>query len=104
MVVHVAPESAALGPIAAVETGDIISLDVDGGALELEVEPGEIARRLEARPPAVRHYRRGYGALFMDNVLQANEGCDFAVLRRLEDDDGDSDLPLGLLNGWVLGD
>jgi len=104
MVVHVAPEAAALGPIAAVAPGDMITLDVDSGLLELEVEPREIARRLEERPPAVRHYRRGYGAIFMDNVLQANEGCDFAVLRRLDGDEQESDLPLGLLNGWVLGD
>ena len=105
MVVHVAPEAAALGPIAAVQTGDMITLDVDAGILELEVDPGEIARRLKQRPAPVRHYRRGYGALFMDNVLQANEGCDFAVLRRLPGDDHDeSDLPLGLLEGWVLGD
>jgi dihydroxy-acid dehydratase len=103
MVVHVAPEAAALGPIGAVQTGDMITLDVDAGRLELEVEPGEVDRRLAERPPASRHYRRGYGALFMDHVLQANEGCDFDVLRRLGDED-QSDLPLGLLKGWVLGD
>jgi hypothetical protein len=50
----------------------------------------------------VRHYRRGYGAIYMDNVLQADEGCDFGMLRRLDDDDDDTDLPLGLLKGWVL--
>jgi dihydroxy-acid dehydratase len=104
MVVHVSPEAAALGPIAAVKTGDMILLDVDAGSLELEVEPDEIARRLAARPAAVRHYRRGYGAIYMDNVLQADEGCDFGMLRRLDDDDDDTDLPLGLLKGWVLGD
>jgi dihydroxy-acid dehydratase len=103
MVVHVAPEAAALGPIAAVQTGDMITLDVDAGRLELEVERGEIERRLAQRPRTSRHYRRGYGALFLDHVLQANEGCDFDVLRRLDDED-DSDLPLGLLKGWVLGD
>jgi dihydroxy-acid dehydratase len=63
----------------------MITMDVDGGVLELEVEEREIARRIEARPPPKRHYRRGYGALFMDNVLQANEGCDFGMLRHDSD-------------------
>lgn len=105
MVVHVAPEAAALGPIGAAETGDVVSIDVDAGRLDLEVPEREIARRLAARAPATRHYRRGYGAMYLDHVLQASEGCDFDFLRRLPDDasDGD-DTPLGLLEGWVLGD
>ena len=103
IVVHVAPEAAALGPIAAVETGDMISIDVDAGRLELEIEAREIAARLERRPPVERHYRRGYGSMYLDHVMQADRGCDFDFLVALEDED-ESDLPLGLLEGWVLGD
>lgn len=103
MVVHVAPEAAAMGPIAAVQSGDMILLDVDRGRLDLDVPEREIARRLEELPPAHRHYERGYGALFLDHVLQADLGCDFDILRH-RPGERDSDLPLGLLRGWVLGD
>jgi dihydroxy-acid dehydratase len=103
IVVHIAPEAAAGGPIAAVETGDEITLDVDAGRLQLHVDDAEIGRRLERRPAMRRHYRRGYGSIFLDNVLQADQGCDFEVLRALPDEDDDN-LPLGLLEGWVLGD
>ena len=102
MIVHVSPEAAVGGPIGAVETGDMISLDVEAGRLDLEVDDREIARRLAARPPVIPHYRRGWGKIFLDNVLQADQGCDFDCLRRLPDED-ESDLPLGLLDGWVLG-
>ena len=103
MVVHVAPEAAVGGPIAAVETGDMISSTSTLGALDLEVSAEEIERRLAARPPAERHYRRGYGAIYLDQVEQADRGCDFACLRALPDEEPPR-LPLGLLEGWVLGD
>jgi dihydroxyacid dehydratase/phosphogluconate dehydratase len=73
MIVHVSPEAAVGGPIAAVENGDIISLDVEAGLLELEVAPEEIERRLAARPKHKPAYRRGYEALFLGHVLQAHE-------------------------------
>jgi dihydroxyacid dehydratase/phosphogluconate dehydratase len=82
VVVHVAPESAVGGPLAAVETGDLIELDVPGRRLDLLVPPDEVARRLAGRPPAPAHYRRGYGYLFARHVLQADRGCDFDFLRR----------------------
>jgi dihydroxy-acid dehydratase len=103
MVVHVAPESAVGGPIAAVQTGDIIHVDVDLGLLDLEVDEAEVSRRLAERPPPPRHYRRGYGAIYLDQVEQADRGCDFACLRALPDEEPPN-LPLGLLEGWVLGD
>lgn len=103
MIVHVAPEAAVGGPIAAVQTGDMIRVDVENGILDLEVDPAEIARRLAARPAPPRHYRRGYGAIYLDQVEQADRGCDFACLRALPDEEP-PDLPLGLLEGWVLGD
>ncbi len=81
VVLHVAPESAAGGPLAAVETGDEILLDVPNRRLDLLVEEEAIARRLAsfvAPPPA---YNRGYGRLFLEHVTQANLGCDFDFLR-----------------------
>ncbi len=81
VVVHATPESAAGGPLAAVRSGDVIELNVPERRLDLLVEPHEIARRLAAaaRPPAP--YRRGYGWLFAQHVLQADKGCDFDFLR-----------------------
>ena len=81
VVVHATPESAAGGPLAAVRNGDMIELNVPERRLDLMVEPAEIARRLaaKARPPAP--YRRGYGWLFTQHILQADKGCDFDFLR-----------------------
>ena len=80
VVLHVAPESAIGGPLAIVQTGDEIVLDVAARKLELVVSPEEIERRLRgfAAPPP--HYQRGYGRLFLDHVTQADLGCDFDFL------------------------
>ena len=78
---HLAPESAVGGPLAAVRTGDEISLDVPARRLELCVPAAELERRLAAFEPAPPHYTRGYGKLFLDHVTQANLGCDFDFLR-----------------------
>jgi len=80
VVLHVAPESAVGGPLAIVETGDEIVLDVGARKLELAVPAEEIARRLRRFTPPPRHYHRGYGRLFLDHVTQANLGCDFDFL------------------------
>lgn len=81
VVLHIAPESAAGGPLAAVRTGDMIELDVPARRIELCISAEEMASRLgEFRPPAPK-YERGYGRLFLDHVTQANEGCDFDFLR-----------------------
>jgi dihydroxy-acid dehydratase len=81
VVLHVAPESAVGGPLALVQTGDRIRLDVAARTLDLVVEESELARRRDAwaRPP--RKDARGYRQLFEEHVLQANEGCDFDFLR-----------------------
>jgi dihydroxy-acid dehydratase len=81
VVVHVTPESAAGGPLAAVRNGDMIELDVPNRRLNLLVSPDTIAQRLAARPAATMHYRRGYGWLFAQHILQADKGCDFDFLR-----------------------
>jgi dihydroxy-acid dehydratase len=81
VVVHATPESAAGGPLAAVRTGDVIELDVPNRRLDVLLEPAEIARRLVATPRPAPHYRRGYGWVFAQHVLQADKGCDFGFLR-----------------------
>ncbi|MDP9284460.1 MAG: dihydroxy-acid dehydratase, partial [Actinomycetota bacterium] len=101
VVLHVAPESAAGGPLAAVRDGDPIVLDVDAQRLDLDVAADEIARRIASAGPREPRYRRGYGALYVDHVQQANEGCDFDFLRGGESEE--SSLPPGLLSGWVGG-
>ncbi len=80
VVLHVAPESAVGGPLAIVQTGDEIVLDVASRKLELAVPQQEIDRRLREFTPPPRHYDRGYGRLFLEHVTQANLGCDFDFL------------------------
>jgi len=80
IVLHVAPESAIGGPLAAVRTGDEIELDVPARRLHLLVPDEEIARRLAEHKKPAPAYRRGYGRLFLDHVLQAPQGCDFDFL------------------------
>ena len=80
VVLHVAPESAIGGPLAAVRTGDEIALDVTARRIDLMVPAEEMERRLAAFRPAPPHYSRGYGRLFLEHVTQANLGCDFDFL------------------------
>ncbi|PZP95014.1 MAG: dihydroxy-acid dehydratase [Variovorax paradoxus] len=84
VVLHVAPEAGAGGPLLAVEDGDWIELDCAGGRLHLDISDEELARRLADRAaqaargaPAVRG---GYAGLYVQHVLQADEGCDFDFL------------------------
>ncbi len=81
VVLHVAPESAVGGPLALVETGDRIQLDVEERRLDLLVEQSELERRRSVWEPPERKDDRGYRRLYEDRVLQANEGCDFDFLR-----------------------
>jgi dihydroxy-acid dehydratase len=95
VVLHVAPESAAGGPLALVRDGDEIQLDVPRRTLTLRVDDAELAQRKAAWTPPPPHFTRGYGRLFLDHVLQASEGCDFDFLRgrtpvRAEDTAGPS--------------
>jgi len=81
IVLHVAPESAVGGPLALVRDGDEISLDVAARSLILHVDDAELARRrADWSPPAPAH-SRGYGRLYIENVNQAPDGCDFDFLR-----------------------
>jgi len=79
-VLHVAPESYVGGPLAFVQDGDIIELDVAARRLTLAISDEELAKRkAEWQPPPPR-YARGYGALYVEHITQANEGCDFDFL------------------------
>jgi dihydroxy-acid dehydratase len=79
VVLHVAPEAAAGGVLALVQTGDIIELDVAARRLHLDVSDEELARRKAAwQPPRGNH--RGYAQLYVDHVLQADRGVDFDFL------------------------
>jgi len=78
IVLHIAPESAAAGPLALVRTGDRIRLDTAGRRLDLLVEDAELQRRRAALPPPPAGAgRRGYERLYFDTVTQADTGCDF---------------------------
>ena len=79
-ILHVAPESAAGGPLAAVRNGDRITVDVPGRRIHLHLDEAEIAARVKAFVPPDRVYPRGYNRLFAQHVRQAHEGCDFDFL------------------------
>jgi dihydroxy-acid dehydratase len=79
-VLHVAPESFVGGPLALLEEGDIVELDVTRRSLHMRVSDAELMERRAAwRPPAAL-YPRGYGSLFSTHIRQAHEGCDFDFL------------------------
>lgn len=80
VVLHIAPESAIGGPLAAVQTGDEIVLSASNRRIDVNLPEGELERRLAAFTPARPHYTRGYGKLFLEHVTQADEGCDFDFL------------------------
>ena len=77
---HVAPEANAGGNLALVKTGDIIQLSASKGLLELEVSEEELAERRKHWQPDAPHYSRGYAKLYIDHVMQADEGADLDFL------------------------
>ncbi|MDP6804166.1 MAG: dihydroxy-acid dehydratase [Rhodospirillales bacterium] len=81
IVLHVAPEAAAGGPLALVETGDRIRLSAAAHSLELLVDDAALAKRRDKLgPPASIRATRGYRRLYLDHVQQADKGCDFDFL------------------------
>ncbi len=81
VVLHVAPEAMDGGPLGIVRDGDIVALDCAGGRLDLEISDEEMARRLAARAEQkVAGPKSGYAQLYVEHVLQADEGCDFDFL------------------------
>ena len=81
IVLHVSPESAAGGPLALVRNGDRIRLSVKNRTIDLLVPETELAARKADWKPPVATPARGYAKLYMDHVLQAEDGCDFDFLR-----------------------
>jgi dihydroxy-acid dehydratase len=79
-ILHVSPEAAVGGPLAAVRNGDLVTVDVAARSLHLHVSDEEIASRLESWKPPRPDYPRGYNRLFAQHVRQAHEGCDFDFL------------------------
>ncbi len=85
VVLHIAPEAAAGGPLALVHSGDTIQLDVAQRGLHLLVSEEELRKRASEIRPRLHpdwDVSRGYAKLFLDSVLQADEGCDFDFLTK----------------------
>lgn len=81
IVLHVTPESALGGPLAWVQNGDRIRISVSQRQLEWLVSPQELARRQSSQPVRPPHAERGYRKLYLQSVLQADQGADFDFLR-----------------------
>jgi L-arabonate dehydrase len=80
VVLHVAPEAMDGGPLGIVQNGDWIALDCHAGTLNLEVSADEIASRLAQKVHRSQGMGSGYQQLYIDHVLQADQGCDFDFL------------------------
>jgi len=80
VVLHTAPEAAAGGPLAAVRNGDFIELDVPNRRLHLDISDAELERRLQGWKPPVPPLESGYWKLYIDHVLQADQGADLDFL------------------------
>ena len=80
-VLHVSPESFVGGPLAFVQHGDLIELDVQARKLELHVSDAELDQRRAKWIPDPSRYKRGFGALYAAHVTQADQGCDFDLLQ-----------------------
>lgn len=80
VILHVSPEAQAGGPLALVKTGDMIRVSASRGELELLVDETELDARRAAWQPDEPHYSRGYAKLYVDHVLQADQGADLDFL------------------------
>jgi len=80
VVLHAAPEAATGGPLALVQSGDMIELDVENRKLHLEVSDAQLAKRRAKWIPPTPPLSRGYYKLYIDHVNQANEGADLDFL------------------------
>jgi dihydroxyacid dehydratase/phosphogluconate dehydratase len=80
-ILHVAPESFVGGPLALVQTGDEIEIDVARRSIHLHVSDEELGRRRAAWKQPAPRFQRGYGAMYSEHIGQADEGCDFDFLQ-----------------------
>ncbi len=81
IVLHVTPDSASGGPLGLVRNGDRIRLSVKQRRIDLVVEEAELKKRAAATPPSADNPSRGYARLYAQEILGADQGCDFAFLR-----------------------
>jgi len=81
VLLHAAPEAAVGGPLGLVRDGDLISVDVPAGTLDLEVDESDLTRRRAAWTPEPPRHMRGWPALYARHVMQAPDGCDLDFLR-----------------------
>lgn len=88
IVLHVTPEAAQAGPLALVQDGDLIRLSVENKTIDLLVDDDELERRRAAYKSSARDAAtlRGYDKLYAEQVLQADEGCDFAFMKPVQDE------------------
>jgi len=86
VILHSAPEAAVGGPLAVVRDGDEIRVDVQNRRLDLLISDDELQERLSQWSPPASPHVRGYPRLYIDHVLQADQGCDFDFLRPAEDE------------------
>ncbi len=81
VVLHVTPDSASGGPLGLVRDGDRIKLSVRERRIDLLVDEAELKRRAAAANPAAAAPSRGYARLYAQEILGADQGCDFAFLK-----------------------
>ncbi len=83
IILHVSPESYIGGPLSLVENGDLISLSIKNKSIDLLVDKDELKIRKEKLKPnyKIKDYDRGYGFIYKEHILQAEDGCDFDFLR-----------------------
>jgi dihydroxy-acid dehydratase len=81
IVLHITPDAASGGPLGLVKTGDRIRLSVKNRRIELLVDDTELMRRARLLPPRPAKPARGYAKLYADEILDADEGCDFRFLK-----------------------
>jgi dihydroxy-acid dehydratase len=79
-VLHVAPESHVGGPLALVQDGDEICLDIEARRIDLLISDTEMAQRRAAWQAPEPKFKRGYGTLYLKHIQQADKGCDFDFL------------------------
>ena len=81
-VLHAAPEAFVGGPLALLQMGDIVRMDLPNRRLDMLVDEAELARRKAAWTPPAPRFQRGWGHIFSKHVTQADQGCDFDFLER----------------------
>ena len=83
IVLHVTPDTASGGPLGFVRSGDRIRLSVKERRIDLLVEEAELKKRAAVTKPAQEKPTRGYAKLYAQEILGADEGCDFAISRTI---------------------